>query len=67
MVEILIKNSKSEKWVEKEIQELNDTGITNLGDMLKYWLNHFKNAKYPVDKFIIFKNNFVNTIEKLGY
>ena len=67
MVKILIENSKSQNWVEKEIQELNEAGITNLVDMLKYWLNHFKSAKYPVSKFVQFKDNFVNTVEKLGY
>ena len=66
MLKILIENSKNKKWVEKEVQEFNDMGITKLGDMLKYWLEHFKSAKYPVSKFKLFVKNFSETTNKIN-
>ena len=66
MLKILIENSKNKKWVEKEVQEFNDMGITKLGEMLKYWLEHFKKAKYPCSKFKLFMNNFIKTTNNIN-
>ena len=62
MLNILLSNSKDRKWVERELEEFSDSkGYCNLKDVLMYWLNFFKKSKYPVKKFIEFKNNFLNT------
>lgn len=66
MVNILISNSKDEKWVEREIDEFNDDGIMTMRGMLEYWANHFYEAKYPPKKFKIFMNNFVETAKRVS-
>ncbi len=67
MLEILISNSLNENWVQREVEEFNEAGITQLNEMLRYWLDHFQGNNYPYEKFYDFRTNFENTVKQLGY